>query len=808
MTRVLLHADPYGGDASCAAASGQWPCAWVCCPDAGPPPFVTAFRLRFLAERAETVRVHVTADERYELFLDGERVGRGPERGDAENWFFETYDLMLGAGEHVLVARVWSLGEKAPYAQMSVAAGFLLSAQQERWQPVLSTGRAAWDTKRLDGYTFTNPLSAWGTGDNLVIDGRRFPWGVEAGAGEGWQRASVRPRSAGTSDANDVAPMHRLRPAVLPPMRDEVWTQGRVRLVSALATERTNAVPIRAADNLADEQGDWQSLLTGQGSITVPPRARRRILLDLQDYVCAYPALHTSGGAGSRVRIHWQEASYETAAYEKANGERKGHRDAVNDKYFRTVWSAQDGCGDVFLPDGGDNRCFGTLWWQCGRFVEIVVETGDAPLTVDALRFHETRYPLEREGTFAAEDARLEGVNVIALRTLQMCAHETFMDCPFYEQLQYVGDTRLQAVTAYTLTPDDRLTRKALQMFDASRLPSGLTQSRYPSRVRQTTRPFSLLWVSMVHDFARWRNDPAFVQSLMPGVRGVLNGFSPFAGPDGLIALPPGPNLNFVDWVPGWEHGTPPGGPVNAIVNWQWAMTLRQAAELEAWLGEPELSARAERLAREHAARTHAAFWDDGRGLYADDLEHCFYSEHAQCMAVLCGLLPPAQARRVGVGLRTAEGMAQATVYFMHYLFEAFHALGGGDALFDRLPLWFEMVNRGLKTTVEMPEPTRSDCHAWSAHPLFHASATMLGIRPAAFGFAHVDIAPALGPLPWAEGTMPHPHGEIAVRLRRDAGVLHACVTLPPGVPGTLRYEGVEQALSPGTQSVVVPVRK
>ena len=87
---------------------GLWPCSWISAPDALAPPFVAAYRRRFTLERAAEVRVHVSADERYELFLDGERVGRGPERGEPRRWRFETYDLPLAAGDHVLVARVWS----------------------------------------------------------------------------------------------------------------------------------------------------------------------------------------------------------------------------------------------------------------------------------------------------------------------------------------------------------------------------------------------------------------------------------------------------------------------------------------------------------------------------------------------------------------------------------------------------------------------------------------------------------------------------------------------------------------------------
>ena len=95
-----------------------------------------------------------------------------------------------------------------------------------------------------------------------------------------------------------------------------------------------------------------------------------------------------------------------------------------------------------------------------------MVQTADQPLVIDHLVLHETRYPLESASNFSASDPRLGQFFPIAMRALQMCSHETYMDCPYYEQLQYVGDTRLEALITYALTSDDRLPRQALRTFD------------------------------------------------------------------------------------------------------------------------------------------------------------------------------------------------------------------------------------------------------------------------------------------------------------------------------------------------------
>jgi hypothetical protein len=291
----------------------------------------------------------------------------------------------------------------------------------------------------------------------------------------------------------------------------------------------------------------------------------------------------------------------------------------------------------------------------------------------------------------------------------------------------------------------------------------------------------------MVYDYALWRDELDFVRALMPGVRGVLDRFHQFLNPDGLVEAPPG--WNFTDWAPEWHSGVPPGGElgVSGVINWHFALVLILAARLESWLGESELAARAQARAVALAARLSERFWDEQRGLFADDLQHQHYSEHAQCLAILSGLLDEARQGRVAEGLLGQADLTRTTIYFSHYLFETYAALGRIDALFERMELWFELPALGFTTTPEQPEPSRSDCHAWGAHPLYHYFTAVLGIRPTSPGFATVEIRPQLGSLTYARGTLVHPRGEIGVDLRVEQDGLHGQVSLPAGVSGRLR---------------------
>lgn len=793
-TRKIITQDPFisrnGG--KIWRERGLWPCRWVSCPDVGPPPFVTAYRLQFTVSKTActssqgqaVISVHVTADERYELFLNGKRIGRGSERGDANNWFYESYDLTLPPGQHLLVARVWSLGSQRAIAQMSVRPGFLLCAEGE-WHDLLSTGTAVWQAKKLNGYQFETPEQTYWRGARIKLDGNQFPWGYKNGEGDSWQTAVIGEQAVGRVVDYTWHNIHRLQPATLPPMLDDVIKSGVVRHVSGAES----GLSYYASNHLPNEQPAWQTLLANsqsplpnrqpslsnaQSPITIPPHTHRRILFDLDNYYCLYPELLVSGGAGSQIQLHSAESLYLNPTTNE-----KGHRDEIEGKQFV-------GMGDRFYPDGGDRRLFDTLWWQAGRYWELSIETAVSPLIIHQLTLHETRYPLEMESDFAAEDGRLQAIMPMLVRSMQMCSHETYYDAPYYEELMYAGDTRLEMLTSYMMSRDDRLPRKAIRMFDSSRVSSGLTQARYPSWETQVIPPFALYWVMMLHDYAYWRDDPAFVRRYLPGMRATLEAFRRFMDADGLLSAPEG--WNFMDWHSSWAAGIPPEAldGRNGMFNWLLVYTLTLAADLEKQLGEPELAQLWQRRAGDLAQRAAATFFDKSRGLLAEDETKQIFTEHSQLLALLSGLLDETQQPRVAAGLLAAPDLLHTTYYFSHYLFEAYRLLGKTDAFLDRFQDWYVLSECGLKTTIEQPEPTRSDCHAWAAHPLFHYFSTILGIRPGSLGFRTVEIRPQLGRLAWANGRLIHPRGEIAVKFVVDGNKFQADICLPEGVRGHL----------------------
>jgi hypothetical protein len=774
----------------------EWTARWIACADGDPKAFgVYHFRRTFeLAAVPSSFPVRVSADNRYELFANGRRVAAGPARGDLAHWRYETVDLApaLVAGRNVLAALVWNAGPDAPFAQVTDSSAFLLQGDGAA-RGLVETG-TAWKALRDDAY---RPLPVVpqkilyqyyvaGPGDR--VDGARYPWGWERPAFDdaAWAPAREIAPAASRGAADDFSPW-KLMPSALPPMEDRVERLARVR--------RASGVEVPAAFPAAP------------AAFAVPANATAVLLLDQSTLTTAYPELTVSGGRGATITLAYAETLFVPGTM------RKGNRDEVDGKELR-------GLRDAFVADGGAARTFRPLWWRTYRYLELSVETAREPLTIDDLAGRFTAYPFERRARFDAGDPELDRILDVGWRTARLCAHETYMDCPYYEQLQYVGDTRVQALVSLYMSGDDRLVRNAIELVDDSRTAEGLTLSRAPSRQPQYIPPFSLWWIGMVHDYWRYRDDPAFVRRMLPGVRAVLAFFAARERDDGSLGRVP--FWNFVDWTKDWQGGVPPGpndvpswsgktAPVpdpessSAALDLQLLLAYDWAADLEASIGIPQLEGPYRHAAERLRKTVRARYWDARRGLFADTPAHTTFSQQANALAVLAAVSTGDEARAVMTKALDDASLTRASVYFRYYLHQAAAAAGLGERYVDLLGDWRRMLADGLTTWEETIGDSRSDCHAWGSSPNVELFRTVLGIDSAAPGFATVLLRPSLGRLRRASGAVPHPKGEVSVSYEVDgAGRLRARVTLPGGVTGELVWHGHSHPLGAGKNELTV----
>ena len=577
----------------------DWQASWVTHPTAAlRDPVVLHFRrVLTLGAVPASYPVRVSADNRFVLFVNGQRVGDGPARGDLQHWRYERFDLApkLHTGKNLITATVWNWGVLAPVAQMSDRTAFLLESETagaegistpEGWQVEIEGGHRALDRRSVDLRTY------FASGPGEEINAALYDWNWNDPAAS---LPAVVPAAPPIGDHNypmvsqgqEGLPSNANWVDVATPMRDSMFPG----VSKAHSTDTTGdnfwgLVPdglphMEYATTSAGDQVRMDVVNRGPvapevsqfpaAAVTVPAGSHVHILLDRKALTTAYPILTVSGGKGAKIWLTYSEALYDKEMD-------KGDRNEVGDRKAH-------GLKDSFLPDGGAKRVFEPLWWRTWRYLDLDIETAGEPLTLDSLKAAFTAYPFVERATFESDDQELKKIWEISWRTARLDAHETYMDTPYYEQLQYVGDTRIQALISYAVAGDDRLGQQALEAFDNSRFPDGITRSRYPSELPQTIPTFSLLYVGMVRDWWMYRPDAGPAQASIPGTRTVMDWFARYEQPDGLLKKLPW--WSFVDWVPSGEIPTYDAKGESCVTTLEYLGALEDAAALEKGLGDP-----------------------------------------------------------------------------------------------------------------------------------------------------------------------------------------------------------------------------
>lgn len=377
------------------------------------------------------------------------------------------------------------------------------------------------------------------------------------------------------------------------------------------------------------------------------------------------------------------------------------------------------------------------------------------------------------------------------------------MDCPYYEQLQYIGDTRIQALISLYVSGDDRLMRNAIEQFHQSQIPDGLTKDAYPCGSSKIITPFSLFWVSMIHDFCWYRNDNAFIEKYLIPMEAVLKWFEfrldPKTGLLGKLGY-----WNFVDWsFP--KVGVPPGGleGQSSVLSLQYVYTLEQAIQVFELFNQPEKARYYRQIAERIKKAVVSSCFDNNRMLLADTPEKKHFSQHANIWSILTGCIPEKDYKATMEKIISDQSLTQSSIYYRFYYTKALKKSELGNRYLSELKPWNDMIDLGLSTFPETTSPTtRSDCHAWSSSPCYDFLATVCGIEPEDFGFRSVRIEPNPGNLTNFEGSVPHPLGLIKVSCKKQTdGHYQFTVELPQNLTGHFVWNGKASKLKGESQT-------
>jgi hypothetical protein len=799
MGKILLSLAAATGFFYQAEDSAQrWQAKWIAVPGAPEQDYgVYHFRKSFeLSEQPEHFRVYVSGDNRYQLFVNGTRVAWGPARGDLTHWRYEIVDLgpHLHTGLNVLAAVVWNDGAYRALAQITNRTGFILQVTEGANEEV-NTNRS-WRAFEDKAYR-PQPLPSdqttgyYALAANEHVDGQLYPWGWESikYSENGWAAAEELTPGA-LRDAQDAPNRWMLVPREIPLEEQKLERFASVRRDEGIAVD--------------------PDFLRGTSPVRIPAHSSIKLLLDQSHLTTAYPELRVSGGKGAAIDLRYAETLFISRS---ADGREvvKGNRNVIEGKQFF-------GPFDTFVTDGGPHRLYRPLFWRTYRYLELDVRTSEAPLELEDLHGIFTGYPFERTGAFTTKDSGanedLQRILDTGWRTARLCAHETYMDCPFYEQLQYGGDARIQMLISVYMTGDARLMQNGISLLNSSRTAEGATFSRAPSYSQQYIPPFSLWWIGMVHDYWMYVDDSQFVKEMMPGVHAILEFYARYQQENGSLRRMPW--WNFVDWAKEWPVGVPPANPdgvSSAALDLQLLLAYGWAVDLEKAFGSVALASEYSSAADRLKATILTLDWDENAGLFADQPAHESYSQQVNTLAVLAHVGSESQSRRVvekiiapaGTGSQTPF-LVQSTIYFRAYTNAALREAGMGDRYLDMLGPWHEMLADGLTTWAEWNGPdSRSDCHAWGASPNYELLRTVAGIDSMAPGFKRVRVAPNPGRLEQIEARIPHPKGFLEVKLDHRKQGLSAEVDLPIGVDGEFVWAGEHRAMHPGRNQLKFP---
>lgn len=572
------------------------------------------FRCTFEVDTETRLPLTFSADERAQLFLDGQYAGEGPERGCPERWYKQTVTLHPTAGKHVLTGRVLCFDDRMrAHAQMSIRHGFYI----EDTSGILKN----WEYKYEPECEFSAPYPDWGACPRVHV--KNYDSEILRGGGDGWKKVEW------------VEDSRELHSPDLPPMRREEILPDRV------------------------ENG----------------------LYYFTHYVLVWIEFKFTGHG--TVRMLWSETPYLTPDYDSQC--LKGCKGNRNGTFFI-------GNYDEFEVDG-ELEWF-SFRWYAGHYMKLEIE-GD--VRVEALRFFQTGYPYECR---RPETPLMRA----AFETLQMCSYETYMDCPFYEQLLYIGDARLEALCTYSLTSDHRLVAKCLRLLLLSQREDGSVLSQYPSKGVQVIPSYMMICILMFRDWFCIHGRDRFFLELFPRIQKLMEYLDSRIGEDGLVHIP---GWNFIDWCEDWNSGVPPGNGPDSILNLFMVLAYQAMNEMT---GEPCWRFKSDALIEKIAAE----FYDPSRKLLAIDSGKHYFSEHSQVLALLAGTsLPLAES------LKNEKHLTECGIYFSFYYLEACLKEGLGELFGRRMARYEKLLGEGLTTLPEEFENPRSDCHAWSSHILY-----------------------------------------------------------------------------------------
>lgn len=721
--------------------------------------------------------VQISADSRYKLFVNGTLVGAGPSKGDSQVWYMDEADILtcLKEGENVLAAEV-------------------LRYPQEHRKGNHSIFRTEYPGIFVKGEVIDNR----GTVHNISAN---KSWkGIKD---SGFHIISESPFFAPLQIYENRCGDAGLKGWMLPGYDDSKWNQAVEYLYLSTAVSPGNLLPrsipymfreqrrfeeVMAVRQSVYSKVDWEKFLHHDKPIIVPPHTTEIVEISAGEEITGYLHLAVRLGQAACITILQSEGYVQNGNKSglpvkgNRNDWKQGHLDGFSDYYQAGGYGTEEQA-EIYEP----------FWFRTFRFVRLEIKTSDQPLILSEFYYTLTGYPLEVGTHVQTSDASMEKIWQISERTLRRCMHETYEDCPFYEQLQYTMDSRSQILYTYSVAADDRLARKCMDDFKRSQRYDGLLNCSYPCFGPNVIPGFSIYYIMMLYDHMMYFGDKELLEEHMPTVERILHYFHKNLDDAGYVKKIGGLNMrarfwSFIDWTKEWDDttGVPAAtqkGPIT-MESLLYIMGLQHAAEIAQYLGRTQMAdayieeAGYVKASLQKCCMGKKHMLSDGPGIEE-------YSQHVQVFAVLTDTVTEEQGRKnLEETILHKENYAQCSVAMAFYLFRALQKTGLYSRTQEYWGIWKRMLEKGVTTCVEDEVGERSDCHAWGALILYELPSVVLGVQPAKPGYEAVRIAPETAYFTSARGEVRTPKGIVRIRWNREKEMI-----LEYEVPAELEVE-------------------
>ncbi|MBM7655515.1 alpha-L-rhamnosidase-related protein [Neobacillus cucumis] len=325
------------------------------------------------------------------------------------------------------------------------------------------------------------------------------------------------------------------------------------------------------------------------------------------------------------------------------------------------------------------------------------------------------------------QDAELQRMDEISIKTLADCMQDVFEDGPKRDRRLWLGDLRLQALANYETFRDNELVKRCLYLFAGVPDEKGNVSANVfvaPKLIADDTYFFdySLFFAASLHDYYFATSDLETLKELWPTAYRQVELALERLGENNILKDSDN-SWSFIDWVEGLNKQAPSQGVL--------IYTMKQAIRLAEELNIPEKNNLEERLEEIiEATKTH--LWDQEQQFFISGSDHQI-SWASQIWMVLAGVLTKEENSKLMKRLlKEKPTVGIATPYMYHHLIEALLVSGEKElAIAEMKSYWGGMIQDGADTFWELYDPKNKDfspygshlinsyCHAWSCTPTY-----------------------------------------------------------------------------------------